>query len=70
MVTIKKHIGVTIIILVFLVILISILDIAMNFVGTIPILGDIIETLSETVLESLQILITAGIGLIAYKEKG
>ena len=65
----KKETGVTIFILVFLIIVISIVDILMNVFGAIPILGGLLETLSETILESIQVLLTSIIGIIAIRRR-
>jgi hypothetical protein len=65
----RKETGWTIFILVFLIIVLSVVDILANFIGAIPILGDIAETLSETVLESIQVLLTSIIGIIAVRRR-
>jgi len=44
-----------------LIILVSVLDIAANLISFIPIIGDIVETMSETVMEIIQ-LILVGLG--------
>lgn len=40
------------------IILLSVIDIFANVVSFIPIIGDLVETASETVLETIQILLT------------
>ena len=46
------------IIIVGLIILISIIDLAINVVSFIPIIGDLLETMGEMGLEALQIILT------------
>jgi len=49
------------IILFGLIVLLSVIDVAANLISFIPILGDIAETISETVLEVIQ-LVLVGLG--------
>jgi hypothetical protein len=47
-------------------IIISIVDLGLNFFGWIPLVGDVIDLLSNTILEVIQIILVIIIGLIAY----
>ena len=44
-----------------MIIILGVIDLFSNFVNTIPILGGVLETVSESIIESLQIILT-GIG--------
>lgn len=51
-----------------LVILISILDIFMNFASAIPVVGPILETIGEVGLEFLQVAIVSYLALRAMRK--
>ena len=51
------------------VIILSIIDIGLNSVSLIPVIGDILETTSETVIEGIQILLVVIIASIASVNK-
>lgn len=55
------------ILLLFLIIGLSFIDIFANAVSAVPFIGDILETASETMLESLQIILT-GLGFFVIKK--
>ena len=56
---------VTIIVMILIAILLSIIDIFANGLNTIPIIGAFLETLSEGIFETLQIIIFSILGINA-----
>jgi len=53
--------------LILFIVILSIIDIFANVFSFIPILGDILETLSETIIEIIQIIAVIAIALIESK---
>lgn len=59
---------ITMIGILFVIIMIGIIDIGINVFSLIPVIGDAIETIGETILELLQVLLAAGLVAIGVKD--
>jgi len=53
------------IVLIILIIGLSALDLFANTISLVPVIGDLIETFSETILEVLQILLTILLAILS-----
>ena len=52
-----------------LIVLLSVLDIFANVLSLIPLIGDLMETISESILEAIQILLATILAIIAVRAK-
>ncbi|MCD4759811.1 hypothetical protein K8R33_02905 [archaeon] len=59
----------SVILIMGLIILVSIIDLFANSISLIPVLGDVLETMSETILEFIQIVLASLLGVMAIKKK-
>lgn len=57
----------TVLFLIFLIVILSLIDVFANALSLIPVIGPLLETLQETLNETLQIILASLAGVLAVK---